>query len=82
MFEPSGAKSSFALDPPRDVIEQGERILTFWQVFALDRCWSAILQKPVIIPDGPEGSLSVLMPWPQDMEEYELVMSFIDFLSN
>lgn len=72
MFEPSGAKSSFALDPPRDVIEQGERILTFWQVFALDRCWSAILQKPVIIPDGPEGSLSVLMPWPQDMEEYEL----------
>ena len=77
MFEPLGAKSSFALDPPRDVIEQGERILTFWQVFAIDRCWSAILQKPVIIPDGSEGSLSVILPWPQDMEEYEVVMNFI-----
>ncbi|KAL4073767.1 hypothetical protein J3A83DRAFT_4231221 [Scleroderma citrinum] len=71
-FEPSSAMPPFRLDPPRDVIEQGERILTFWQVFALDRCWSAILQKPVIIPDGPEGSLAVIMPWPQNMEEYEL----------
>lgn len=62
------------LKPPRDAIEQGERILTFWQVFALDRCWSAVLQKPVIIPDSPEGCFSVIMPWPQSMEEYELVL--------
>ncbi|KAI6121852.1 hypothetical protein F5141DRAFT_1260486 [Pisolithus sp. B1] len=71
-FESSGAFSPYRLDQPKDAIEQGERILTFWQVFIIDRCWSAILQKPVIIPDGPEGCLSVIMPWPQGMKEYEL----------
>ncbi|KIK24767.1 hypothetical protein PISMIDRAFT_373909 [Pisolithus microcarpus 441] len=71
-FESSGAFSPCRLDQPKDAIEQGERILTFWQVFIIDRCWSAVLQKPAIIPDGPEGCLSVIMPWPQGMKEYEL----------
>ncbi|KIJ60067.1 hypothetical protein HYDPIDRAFT_32641 [Hydnomerulius pinastri MD-312] len=70
MFETTGAISSFKLEPPKDAIQQGERILTFWQVFALDRCWSVVLQKPVTIPDGPEGYSSIVMPWPQDMDDY------------
>ncbi|KAF9227088.1 hypothetical protein BS17DRAFT_695872 [Gyrodon lividus] len=71
MFDTTGVMSSFKLQPPKDAIEQGERITTFWQVFALDRSWSAVLQKPMTIPDGPEGYLSIVLPWPQDMEEYE-----------
>ncbi|KAF9237442.1 hypothetical protein BU15DRAFT_75985 [Melanogaster broomeanus] len=71
IFETTGVMSPFKLEPPKDVIEQGERILTFWQVFTLDRCWSAVLQKPTTIPDGSEGYSSIIMPWPQDMEEYE-----------
>ncbi|OJA14047.1 hypothetical protein AZE42_05218 [Rhizopogon vesiculosus] len=69
-LETTASISPFKLDPPKDAIEQGEHILTFWQVFVLDRCWSVVLHKPVIIPDGSDGYPSIIMPWPQDMEEY------------
>ncbi|KAG1844338.1 hypothetical protein DFJ58DRAFT_29242 [Suillus subalutaceus] len=69
-FETTASISPFKLDPPKDAIEQGERILTFWQVFVLDRCWSVVLHKPVTIPHGSDGYASIIMPWPQDMEEY------------
>ncbi|KAG1806069.1 uncharacterized protein BJ212DRAFT_1485989 [Suillus subaureus] len=69
-FETTASISPFKLDPPKDAIEQGERILTFWQVFALDRCWSVVLHKPVTIPHGSDGYPSIILPWPQDMEEY------------
>jgi hypothetical protein len=69
-FETTASISPFKLDPPKDAIEQGERILTFWQVFVLDRCWSVALHKPVTIPHGSDGYASIIMPWPQDMEEY------------
>lgn len=65
--------SSFVLDPPADAIEQGERILTFWQVYDLDRCWSAALQRPCIIPDSKHPRTQITTPWPQRMEEYEAV---------
>ncbi|KIK92261.1 hypothetical protein PAXRUDRAFT_147693 [Paxillus rubicundulus Ve08.2h10] len=71
VFETTGVMSPFKLEPPKDAIEQGERILTFWQVFTLDRCWSTVLQRPMTIPDSPEGYLPIVLPWPQDMEEYE-----------
>ncbi|KAG8214184.1 hypothetical protein J3R82DRAFT_10973 [Butyriboletus roseoflavus] len=71
VFESTGVMAPLKLDPAKDAVEQGERILTFWQVFVLDRCWSAVLQKPATMPDGPEGCLSIVMPWPQGMEEYE-----------
>ena len=72
-FESTAVMGPLKLEPAKDAVEQGERILTFWQVFVLDRCWSVVLQKPVTIPDGPDGSLSIVMPWPQSMEEYESV---------
>lgn len=72
-FETTASILPFKLDPPKDAIEQGERILTFWQVFILDRCWSVVLHKPVIIPDGSDGYPSIIMPWPQNMEEYATV---------
>ena len=71
VFESTGVMAPLQLEPAKDAVEQGERILTFWQVFVLDRCWSTVLQKPPTIPGGPEGSLSIVMPWPQGMEEYD-----------
>lgn len=63
--------TSFSLEPPVDAIEQGERILTFWQVYNLDRAWSVALQRPSIIPDSKHPRTAILTPWPQRMEEYE-----------
>ena len=65
--------SSFRLDPPQDAIEQGERILAFWQVYDLDRCWSVALQRPTIIPDSKHPRTTITTPWPQRMEQYEMV---------
>lgn len=63
----------FRLDPAKDAIERGERVLAFWQVFNLDRCWSVVLQRPPTIPDSKHPWTSLITPWPQCMEEYETV---------
>jgi Fungal specific transcription factor domain len=68
-----GLEGTFSLPPPQDSIERGERILAFWQVFCLDRCWSAALHRPSLISDGPGGLASINAPWPQDIIEYEVV---------
>lgn len=54
---------------------EGERILAFWQVYNLDRCWSVALRKPSIIPDDSMPWNSIHCPWPQDIAEYEAVCS-------
>jgi hypothetical protein len=69
-FEPLEA---MRLGPPKDVVEQGERIAVFWHVFNLDRCWSVVLRKPPVIPDGRDALTALKLPWPQSMEEYESV---------
>ncbi|CCM03882.1 uncharacterized protein FIBRA_06033 [Fibroporia radiculosa] len=63
--------STFRLEPAKDTIERGERILTFWQVYNLDRCWSVALQRPSTIPDSDHPWTCISTPWPQRMEEYE-----------
>ncbi|TFK54579.1 hypothetical protein OE88DRAFT_1655324 [Heliocybe sulcata] len=60
----------FQLDPARDTVEEGERILTFWQAYDLDRCWSVALQRPIAIHDEKDSCNSISVPWPQTMEEY------------
>ncbi|KZP34452.1 hypothetical protein FIBSPDRAFT_906516 [Athelia psychrophila] len=59
------------LDAPKDPIEAGERILTFWQVFNLDRCWSVVCHKPSVIPDTQSNYTSINTPWPLSIEDYE-----------
>jgi hypothetical protein len=66
-------EGTFTLPPAQDTIERGERILAFWQVFCLDRCWSAALHRPSLISDGPGGLSSIIVPWPQDILEYTVV---------
>ncbi|KAL4253303.1 Zn(2)-C6 fungal-type domain-containing protein [Abortiporus biennis] len=68
---PCDRESTFRLNPAKDAIEQGERVLAFWQVFNLDRCWSVALRRPATIPDSKHPWTSVITPWPQRMEDYE-----------
>jgi hypothetical protein len=59
------------LKPPKSDTREGEKILAFWQVYNLDRCWSVVLRKPCIIPDKPNSRHSICCPWPQDIDYYE-----------
>lgn len=72
-FDITGGTSTFRLPPPKDRIEDGERIMTFWQVYILDRCWSVVLHKPVVIQDGQNSNGSINAPWPLEVEQYEAV---------
>ena len=71
--------ATFRLEPAKDTIEQGERILTFWQVYVLDRCWSVALQRPCVLPDATHPQTVITTPWPQAMEEYEAVSSYVSY---
>ncbi|KAG6920237.1 hypothetical protein DXG01_005006 [Tephrocybe rancida] len=68
---PADPQEPFDTKPSRTGVKEGERILAFWQVYNLDRCWSVILRKPSIIPDGLDPRQSINCPWPQDLAEYE-----------
>ncbi|KAF8973313.1 hypothetical protein BDZ97DRAFT_1912864 [Flammula alnicola] len=59
------------LKPALSDMREGERILAFWQVYNLDRCWSVVLRKPCIIPDKSDSRRSITSPWPQDIKDYE-----------
>ena len=79
--------ASFELPVPKDNIERGERITTFWQVYNLDRCWSVMLRRPATLPDSDHPWASITTPWPQRIEDYENVSScrslyMIDFLTS
>ncbi|KAJ7049951.1 hypothetical protein C8F01DRAFT_1181078 [Mycena amicta] len=52
-------------------LRHGERVLAFWQVYNLDRCWSVVLRKSTIIPDGPHAWNAIHAPWPLDMADYQ-----------
>lgn len=54
-------------------VREGERILAFWQVYNLDRCWSVVLRKPCIIPDKSDLRRAITCPWPKDIKDYENV---------
>ncbi|KAJ8518305.1 hypothetical protein ONZ45_g4594 [Pleurotus djamor] len=60
----------FDIKPFKADLHESERILTFWQVFNLDRCWSVVLRRPSMIPDGPDSWNSINIPWPLDVAEY------------
>jgi hypothetical protein len=61
------------LPPPKDAIDEGERINSFWVVFAQDHVWAVVLSVPVIINDVPDGRMQIDTPWPLDMIQYEHV---------
>lgn len=70
----AGSQSNNAMEdlkPQKSNIEDGERILTFWQVYNLDLCWSVVLHRPRVIQDPFDSPHSVMSPWPQDIKDYE-----------
>ncbi|KAF8629149.1 hypothetical protein AX17_005734 [Amanita inopinata Kibby_2008] len=71
VYDYDKASNLFDLKPPRIDVGTGERILTFWQVYNLDRCWSVVLRKPTVIPDSVYSRDSITCPWPQSITEYE-----------
>ncbi|KAI0027249.1 hypothetical protein K488DRAFT_74690 [Vararia minispora EC-137] len=58
------------LAPPRDEVEEGERTLAFWTVFALERVWGSALGTPARIRNG-DGGVFIEAPWPLEMKQYE-----------
>ncbi|KAL0067387.1 hypothetical protein AAF712_005616 [Marasmius tenuissimus] len=70
-YSPSSSRENLCLEPPKSGYKEGERILAFWQVFNLDKCWSVVLRKPSVLLDGHDLWSSINCPWPQDMSEYE-----------
>ncbi|KAF9521163.1 hypothetical protein BS47DRAFT_1357085 [Hydnum rufescens UP504] len=59
------------LDPPKDQIEVGERILAFWHVFLLDRCGSIMTNLPAALPDECDSFSQIETVWPRTLEEYQ-----------
>uniref|UniRef100_D8QBP2 Zn(2)-C6 fungal-type domain-containing protein n=1 Tax=Schizophyllum commune (strain H4-8 / FGSC 9210) TaxID=578458 RepID=D8QBP2_SCHCM len=64
--------AGMGLHLPKDISKEGERILTFWQVYNLDHCWSIVFRRPSLLPDGPDPTTTIHCPWPQDVSEYEM----------
>ncbi|KIK57050.1 hypothetical protein GYMLUDRAFT_173403 [Collybiopsis luxurians FD-317 M1] len=60
------------LPPPIDSIEEGDRIMTCWTGFTLDKLWAAALDtsSDMICPAQIPGAQTDT-PWPQEPEVYE-----------
>uniref|UniRef100_A0A0W0ETK6 Zn(2)-C6 fungal-type domain-containing protein n=1 Tax=Moniliophthora roreri TaxID=221103 RepID=A0A0W0ETK6_MONRR len=58
------------LEPPRDAIEEGERIHAFWGVLALNNCWTTIIGSTSNMEYTSKDGSRVDAPWPMEMEQY------------
>ena len=70
---------SLSLPPPRDAVDEGERINGFWAALVLDKCWSVALGSPSNFTDDDLLGTRIDTPWPLDYAGYEQV--HIIFLS-
>ncbi|KAF8589685.1 hypothetical protein K439DRAFT_1404641 [Ramaria rubella] len=64
--------SGSILPPPVDSIELGDRVLAFWQVYNLDRCWAVATGLPVALSDDSSPRTRIETAWPRSLEEYEV----------
>ncbi|KAF9258851.1 hypothetical protein L218DRAFT_709006 [Marasmius fiardii PR-910] len=69
-YSPSSSRENL-VETPKNGYREGERILAFWQVYNLDKCWSVALRKPSVLIDGLDPWTSINCPWPEDIIEYE-----------
>ena len=72
-----GTTSAFNMAPARDMVEEGERINTFWAVFNVDRCWSVATGSPTMLYDDTNLGTQIDTPWPLAMETYEQVLCML-----
>lgn len=61
------------LPPPRDAIEEGERIRGFWYVYALDKNWAVALGSPSHFNGVAQSGTHIDTPWPLEMAQFEAV---------
>lgn len=64
------ADGDASLPPSLDVIEEGERICAFWQVYVMDKTWSIVLGRPSLLMETANSSTFIDTPWPLAMEQY------------
>lgn len=72
-WPPAAGNTEYLLLPAVDDIEEGERILAFWNVLILDRCWSVWSQSPSALIREASPSMQISTPWPLKMTSYERV---------
>ena len=72
-WSPSVGTTEYLLPPAIDDIEEGERILAFWNVLILDRCWSVWSQSPSVLIQEASPTMQISTPWPLKMTSYERV---------
>ena len=59
------------LPPPKDAMEEGERIHAWWTTFVLDKCWVVALGSPSVIVEEQDNSTTRIdTPWPMSLEHY------------
>ena len=72
-----GPPITTVLLPPRDSIEEGERVIGIWSVLILDRSLAISLgEAPQMIFPSDDPSSKFETPWPLDMGEYAQVRFF------
>ncbi|TDL15046.1 hypothetical protein BD410DRAFT_832822 [Rickenella mellea] len=65
-----GSISAFEFPPPRDAIEEGERINIFWVTYNVDRCWSVAMDRPAYLSSPITPRSPILTPWPMEFQDY------------
>ncbi|KAK1230850.1 hypothetical protein PQX77_006048 [Marasmius sp. AFHP31] len=63
-------RTATTLPPPRDPVEEGERINAFWAVYTLSSIWGVALGSPSVSVFERNGD-TINTPWPLDMADYE-----------
>ncbi|KAI0636017.1 hypothetical protein C8Q77DRAFT_608668 [Trametes polyzona] len=59
----------YNLPPPRDAVEEGERMRGFWFVYAMDKSWAVAMGSPSHFNGVAQSGLDT--PWPLEMAQYE-----------
>ncbi|KAJ6624151.1 hypothetical protein B0H10DRAFT_1908605 [Mycena sp. CBHHK59/15] len=65
------ASSHGPLPPPRDAVEEGERIHACWIGLILDKSWSVALGEDPNMEHRDDNECVLDTPWPLEMEDYE-----------
>ncbi|KAI9066252.1 hypothetical protein FKP32DRAFT_1610151 [Trametes sanguinea] len=61
----------YNLPPPRDAVEEGERMRGFWYVYAMDKNWAVALGSPSHFNGIAQSGSYVDTPWPLETAQYE-----------
>ncbi|KAI0833592.1 hypothetical protein BC628DRAFT_1414358 [Trametes gibbosa] len=59
----------YNLPLPRDAVEEGERMRSFWYVYAMDKSWAVAMGSPSHFNGVAQSGLDT--PWPLEMAQYE-----------